>query len=113
MLANSGVKSDPSALERFEAVAAAGRYALRFEGGVPVGFGAATHGFDDALGALAGIVATARSEGLWPWLKICAESDCGRAFFDTSPNHTGRWCAPQCGERYRAAVYRRSGRYGR
>ncbi len=110
ILANSGVEGDTEALERFEEVAAGGRFALRFEGGVPVGFGPASRSFDDALGALAGIVTTARSEKLWPQVKICAASDCGRAFFDTSPNRTGVWCSPQCGERYRAARYRKTRR---
>ncbi len=49
---------------------------------MPVGFGPASRSFDDALGALAGIVATARLDGRWPQLKICARGDCGRAFFD-------------------------------
>ena len=107
ILTNSGVEPDAGALERFEEVAAGGRFALHFQASVPVGFGPASRRFDDALGALAGIVTVARLKGLWPRLKICAEHGCGRAFFDTSPNHTGRWCAPKCGDRYRAAIRRR------
>ncbi len=113
MLENSGVEGDAAALERFEEVASRGRFGLRFEAGVPVGFGPASRRFDDALGAIAGIVTIARLKDLWPRLKICAESGCGRAFFETSPNHTGRWCSPRCGERYRSAVRRRRDRGGR
>ncbi len=105
ILANRGVEGDAAALECFEEVAAGGRVALRFEAGVPVGFGPASHRFDDALGALAGIAATAMLVGLWPQLRICA--GCSRAFFDTSPSRTGRWCSMRCGERYRAAAHRR------
>ncbi len=105
ILANSGVEADAGALERFEEAAAGGRFALRFEAGVPVGFGPASRRFDDALGALAAIVITARREGRWPRLKICA--GCRRAFFDTSPNDTGKWCSSRCGDRYRASVHRR------
>ncbi|MCP3962788.1 MAG: CGNR zinc finger domain-containing protein [bacterium] len=107
ILANSGVAADPAMLERIEASSTGGRFALRYEGGLPVGFGPASRRFDDALGALAAIVVTARSEGLWPRLKICSGSDCRRAFFDTSPNFTGRWCSPQCGDKHRAAGHRR------
>ncbi len=110
MFANSGVEADAGALERFKEAAAGGRFELRFEADIPVGFGPASRRFDDALGALAAIVTMARLKGHWPRLKICPESACGRAFFDTSPNHTGRWCSPQCGERYRAALHRRRDR---
>ncbi len=110
ILANSGVASDAEVLPLIEETAAAARFALRFEAGVPVGFGTASRRFDDALGALAALVVTASLEDLWPQLKICAESDCGRAFFDASPNCTGTWCSPRCGERSRAAVYRRRNR---
>ncbi len=113
MLANSGVKGDGEVIARIEEAAAAGRFALRFEAGIPTGIGSASRRFDDALGAIAGIVLMARLEGHWPQLKICAAGDCGRAFFDTSPNHTGVWCAPRCGERFRAAARRRSDRGGR
>ncbi len=106
ILANSGVEVDAEALERFELVAMGGRFALRFEDGVPIDFRPASHGFDDALGAIAGTVAKACSEGLWQRLKFCTGSDCGRIFFDTAPSRTGRWCSPRCGERHRAARYR-------
>ncbi len=106
ILANSGAEADAAAVERFQELAGGGRFALRFEDGVPVGFGPVSRGFDDALGAIGGIVAKAWSESLWQRLKICARSDCGRAFFDTSPSRTGRWCSPRCGERHRAARYR-------
>ena len=112
ILANSGVEGDVEALERFEEVAARGRFSLRFESSVPIGFGPASRNFEDALAGIAGIVTFAKLEGVWPKLKICAEGDCGRAFFDTSPNHTGRWCSTRCGEKYRAAIARRRDRRG-
>ncbi len=110
ILVNSGVEADAAALDRFEEIAATARFSLRFDAGAPVGFGPASYRFDDALGSIAGIVTMARLDGRWPHLKICAESSCGLAFFDTSPNHTGRWCSPPCGDRYRAATRRASGR---
>ena len=110
MLANSGVEGDPDVIAKIEDAAAAGRVALRYEAGVPTGIGPASRRFDGARGAIVGIVLTARLVGSWPQLKICAAKDCGRAFFDASPNHTGVWCTPQCGERTRATARRRRDR---
>ncbi len=80
---------------------------MRFDYGGPAGFGPAGRTFDEALGALAAIVAAARLEGIWPQMKLCARPGCGRAFFDTAVNYTGRWCSPQCGDRVRAERHRR------
>ena len=105
MLGNSGVEVDEEAVQRLERAAEGGRLAVRFDSGGPGGFGPASGGFDDALGALAAIVATARLEGLWPQMKLCARKGCGRAFFDASASRTGVWCSPQCGDRVRRAAH--------
>ncbi len=107
ILAKTNALADPGAVEQLTAAVAGGRFTLRFEAGVPVGFAPASRSFDDALGALAAIVVTARLEGHWPRLKICPERGCGQPFFDASQSLTGKWCSPRCGERHRAAVYRR------
>ncbi len=107
VLANSGAPLDDAALRRLEQAVDGGRLAVRFDSDGPGGFGPASGRFDDALAALVALAAAARLEGLWRHLKLCAASDCGRAFFDTSANRTGRWCSPQCGERMRAAAHRR------
>ncbi|HXF83016.1 MAG TPA: CGNR zinc finger domain-containing protein [bacterium] len=45
--------------------------------------------------------------GLWPRLKICANPDCGRVFFDRSKNRSGRWCEmASCGNRLKARRHR-------
>ncbi len=42
-------------------------------------------------------------------VKQCASPDCHAFFYDTSKNHTRRWCSADCGNRMRvAAHYRRS-----
>ncbi len=106
ILTHTGGEANPNALEGLAAAAADGRFALRFEGGVPVGFGPSSRNFDDALGALAAIVVNARLEGHWSRLKICPERACGQVFFDTARSR-GVWCSPQCGDRHRAATHRR------
>ncbi len=108
ILAEGGAKAGAEALEGL-AAAAGGRFALRFEDGVPVGFSPASRRFDDALGALVAIAVTARLEGSWERLRICPRSGCGLAFYDASQSATGRWCSTRCGEKHRAAVYRRRG----
>lgn len=41
-------------------------------------------------------------------VKRCANPICGKFFYDTSKNHTQRWCSRKCGNRMRvAAHYRR------
>ncbi len=109
ILAGSGGEADAGAIDRLAAAAAGGRLAVRFEDGVPIGFDPASSSVADALAALAAIVFAARLDGTWPRLKICPGNDCRRAFYDVSKSLTGRWCSPRCGERTRAADYRRRG----
>ena len=106
-----GVAAAP-AVQRLEPAVTPARFALRFDdAGRPVGYRAASDGVDDALGALVAVAVASRLEGSWPQLKLCARGECGRAFFDMSQSGNGRWCVLQCGNRVRAAAYRRSGRY--
>ena len=42
-------------------------------------------------------------------MKACADPDCRAAFFDTSRNHTSRWCTRRCGNRNNARALRRRG----
>ncbi len=109
-----GAATGAGALRRLEKATAAARFAVRFDdAGRPIGYQAASAGFDGALGALVAIAVAARLEGSWPRFKLCARGECRRAFFDTSPRRNGRWCTPQCGYRVRAAAYRRSDKYYR
>ncbi len=105
--AHRGAEVDPAAVERLERSAAGGRLEVRYDERGPAGFGAAGRTFDDAMAALAGIVAAARLEGRWRKMKLCGRPGCRRAFFDTAVNDTGRWCSPQCGDRMRAERRRR------
>ncbi|HLH23012.1 MAG TPA: CGNR zinc finger domain-containing protein [Chloroflexota bacterium] len=65
-------------------------------------------GVDGALARLLGIVVRAMLDGSWPRLKACAHARCASAFYDTSKNASGKWCAmAKCGNRLNARAYRR------
>ncbi len=65
-------------------------------------------GVDGALARLVGVVLRAILDGSWPRLKACAHTPCARAFYDTSRNGSGKWCAmAKCGNRLNARAYRR------
>lgn len=61
-------------------------------------------------GGLAKIVAAvmgARSDGMWPRLKVCVESTCQWAFVDSSKNRSRSWCSMKvCGNRTKTRAYR-------
>ncbi|HVV24609.1 MAG TPA: CGNR zinc finger domain-containing protein [Pseudonocardiaceae bacterium] len=53
-------------------------------------------------------VASSVAGGGWHRMKLCAAPDCRWAFYDTSRNGSGRWCAMQaCGNRNKTRAYRR------
>ena len=65
-------------------------------------------GIDRPIGDLLLRVMTAMNSTTWPRLKICANPDCGRAFYDTSRNRSGRWHSMStCGNRMKGRAYRR------
>ena len=108
-----GREPDAEAVERLEKAVAGARPGLRFDAGGPAGFASAKGGVDDALAALLAAVAAARLAGHWPLFKLCARDGCHRAFYDASQSRTGKWCTVRCGDRVRAAAYRRTRWYKR
>ncbi|WP_433349586.1 CGNR zinc finger domain-containing protein [Microtetraspora malaysiensis] len=66
------------------------------EGGVSVG-----------LSRIAAAIPAAHAEGMWPRLKVCAESTCQWAFIDSSKNRSRSWCSMRvCGNRTKTRAYR-------
>jgi predicted RNA-binding Zn ribbon-like protein len=54
----------------------------------------------DALFELLLIVRAAQEEGSWARLKVCANPECGWAYYDRSRNQQGSWCdMAVCGNR--------------
>ena len=68
----------------------------------------AGRGIAGALGQILIQVVKAVGEGTWTRLKACNEPTCNWAFYDSSKNHSGRWCSMSvCGSRDKARAYRK------
>jgi predicted RNA-binding Zn ribbon-like protein len=67
----------------------------------------------DLLDGLLGLLLTVRdaqADGSWSRLKLCANPDCGWAFFDRSRNQQGVWCTmAACGNRLKNRRFRARG----
>jgi predicted RNA-binding Zn ribbon-like protein len=64
-------------------------------------------GVEGAIATLLGTVYTAMANGTWTRLKACRNERCQKAFYDSSKNHSGTWCAmARCGSRVKARAYR-------
>jgi predicted RNA-binding Zn ribbon-like protein len=65
-------------------------------------------GIDRPIGELLLRVMTAMNSGSWQRLKVCANPDCGRVFYDSSRNRSARWHSMEtCGNRMKGRAYRR------
>jgi predicted RNA-binding Zn ribbon-like protein len=65
-------------------------------------------GVDRPIGDLLVRVMGSMAAGTWSRLKMCANPDCGQAFYDVSRNRSGRWCSMAvCGNRMKGRAYRR------
>ena len=64
-------------------------------------------GIDRPVGDLLVRVMGAMTAGFWTRLRVCANPDCARAFYDASRNHSARWCSMAgCGNRMKGRAYR-------
>jgi predicted RNA-binding Zn ribbon-like protein len=108
LLAHNGVPSeDAGALDELVSAAALrvrfgpdGRPTLEpAVGGGPV---------ERIISRVVAAVVQAEAEGKWGRLKACRNEGCRWAFYDTSKNHSGRWCNMHvCGARHKMQTYRR------
>jgi predicted RNA-binding Zn ribbon-like protein len=65
---------------------------------------------DDGLLGLLLTVRDAQADGSWSRLKLCANPDCGWAFYDRSRNQRGAWCSmAACGNRLKNRRFRARG----
>ena len=106
-----GREPETRAVDRLQQLAPGVSAEVRFDDGGPIGFGSAARGLDDALGMIFAAIAAARLAGHWSLFKLCARDECRRAFYDASQSRTGKWCTARCGDRVRAAAYRRTDWY--
>lgn len=63
-------------------------------------------GVKGGLSLLLIAVHAAVADGTWKRLKICADDDCGWAYFDASKNQSRSWCEWGCGNRAKTRSYR-------
>jgi predicted RNA-binding Zn ribbon-like protein len=106
--ANRGGSVDAAALAKLDRAVFAVALRVRFDAGGATRYEPTGDGFEGALGRLVQLVASARAEGLWRRLKLCADPDCRRAFFDGSQNRAGKWCSmSRCGGRFKSRAFRR------
>ncbi len=106
LAANRGGEADSAAVGGLEELLAGMRFELSSDTRGPASFEPASQGIRQALGKLLAIVVAARNAGSWLRLKVCADPECGAAFFDTSGK--AKWCSKRCGDRMRARTFRRS-----
>jgi predicted RNA-binding Zn ribbon-like protein len=65
-----------------------------------------TRGAEHALGSLLAVMHEELASGRWIRLKACLEDSCHWAFYDTSRNHSSRWCQMGvCGNRNKNRTY--------
>jgi predicted RNA-binding Zn ribbon-like protein len=104
---NNGMTMPGEGLERLNALAKHAPLIVRFSGDGQTQLEPDIAGVDGALARLMGIVFTAMHDGTWNRLKVCRFERCLRAFYDTSRNRSGTWCAmTKCGNRINARTYR-------
>lgn len=64
-------------------------------------------GVDGIISFLLALVFTSITDGSWTRLKVCRNEPCQKAFYDTTKNRSGTWCAmATCGSRLKARAYR-------
>lgn len=67
---------------------------------------AVARGWDEVIRDLAGWFAILLVRHEPQRLKLCADPECRRLYFDASKNRTGRWCDEACGNRMRVRRHR-------
>ncbi|MCP3959019.1 MAG: CGNR zinc finger domain-containing protein [bacterium] len=103
---HNGGGPNPEAVEGLAELLVGMRFEPRLEADGSVRFEPVSPGILASLGKLLAIVAVAQNAGSWRRLKICADPECGTAFYDTSGKAT--WCSTRCGDRVRGRKFRRS-----
>lgn len=108
LLANNGETAAPSSQKQLNQLFARHTLAVFLErDGTPC-LVSSGDGVDGALGQILAQMVKAVGEKSWFRLKACGEPSCAWAFYDSSKNHSGHWCAMSvCGSRYKARAYRR------
>ena len=116
VLAAGRGEADPKAIERVNRAAKGAPVEVRLgPDGAPGVYalpGAGPSGaVDHAFGRWMSIFVQTYHEGEAQRLKICANGECRRVFYDASRSRARVWCTKRCGDRIRARAYRKGPRY--
>lgn len=109
----AGSRGNAKAVERLNHAARGARLEVSLGPDGAPRLGARVSELDDALGRWMSILVHAHLDGTWKRLKVCANPECRRTFYDDSRSYARRWCTKQCGDVIRARAYRRTARYKR
>ena len=105
--AHSGAVLDADDAAKLDEALSASYLRLRVPADGDPHYEPAGSGLDEACARLGQILEVALREGVWRHLKICADDTCGRAFYDYSPSHTGKWCSLRCRDRNKSKAFRK------
>lgn len=99
-------RTDPERMAALEPYAARAELGLTFSSGGAMTLIARGEGTDRVIGRLLAVIHTSMIDGTWDRLKCCALESCRWTFYDTTRNHSGRWCSMKtCGSRHKAREY--------
>lgn len=102
-----GGEDDPAAGFLLDLIASSAPCHVRFAADGAARFEMGADTVSGALGRLFGIFAFAQAEKRLPRIKICANQECRRAFYDASNNRGGKWCSMRrCGDKTNSLSYR-------
>lgn len=104
---NNGIVIAPENIETLNFLAKHAPLTVRFDQQGQAELIPDTQGIDGVIAYLLAIVYTAMAQEGWTRLKACRNDHCQKAFYDSSKNHSGTWCAmAKCGSRVKARAYR-------
>ncbi len=111
--AGSGAKVYPLDVATLNEAAVVSRLRARFGADGRSRLEPEASGVAGAMGKLVAALFTAMADEDWGRLKLCHDPACRWAFYDSSRNHSSRWCKmASCGNRQKARRFRERAKSG-
>src|SRR5216683_2396267 len=111
--AGSGAKVYPIDVATLNEAAVVSRLRARFGADGRSRLEPEARGVAGAMGKLVAALFTAMADEDWGRLKLCHDPACRWAFYDSSRNHSSRWCKmASCGNRQKARRFRERAKSG-
>ncbi|HYT13824.1 MAG TPA: CGNR zinc finger domain-containing protein [Candidatus Nitrosopolaris sp.] len=108
---NNGGRIYPLDIATLNEASAASRLRARFGADGKARLEPEAGGVAGAMGRVVAAVFTAMADEHWTRLKLCGSPTCRWAFYDSSRNHSSRWCTmATCGNRQKARRFRERAR---